>query len=352
MTVVDAAQAYLHTHYEAQKRLRPGILVLYNDPAIAHQEYPESCAGVQDQVDHVIAALQTEGEQTRACAVTSYNEAKHLLEKAPEYTVLNLVEFLAPPYNACDIPNLCYSTGHACTGADTEALRRTTDKHATKKDLAAANIPVPSGICIPHGDTIPFAHIPPAPCIVKPNCSDASEGLFPFLDAYTYEDVASAVAYIHSTFHCDALIENMVGTRELQVAIITINSHPYLLPIAEIDFSALGTTSPHIIGYDAKWITDSFAYNNTPRRIPAELTPSCSQKILAYAQKTWRITDCRDYARVDFRLSADYTPYILEVNCNPDLSPDAGFVAALHAADISFTTWIKVLITNARRRAA
>ncbi len=50
--------------------------------------------------------------------------------------------------------------------------------------------------------------------------------------------------------------------------------------------------------------------------------------------------DCRDYARVDIRLSAEGTPYILEINANPDISPDAGMTRSAKTAGYTYPEFI------------
>ena len=47
-------------------------------------------------------------------------------------------------------------------------------------------------------------------------------------------------------------------------------------------------------------------------------------------------------------------PYVLEVNANPDIAPDAGLAAALSAAQVPFESFVSTVLENAllRQRAS
>jgi len=49
----------------------------------------------------------------------------------------------------------------------------------------------------------------------------------------------------------------------------------------------------------------------------------------------------RDYVRVDIRTDRRNNPYVLEINANPCISPDAGFVASLEHAGINYTEMVR-----------
>jgi len=88
-----------------------------------------------------------------------------------------------------------------------------------------------------------------------------------------------------------------------------------------------------VVGYEAKWDESSFAYTHTVRRFPEGLEDS---ELLTRAQgmalDAWRICGLDGYARVDLRLDDKGKPHVLEVNANPCLSADAGFMAAAKRA--------------------
>jgi D-alanine-D-alanine ligase len=66
--------------------------------------------------------------------------------------------------------------------------------------------------------------------------------------------------------------------------------------------------------------------------------------------EAYKILDCRDYARVDLRLASDGTPYILEINANPDISPDAGISRSAKNAGYAYAEFIARIVELAQNR--
>jgi D-alanine-D-alanine ligase len=62
--------------------------------------------------------------------------------------------------------------------------------------------------------------------------------------------------------------------------------------------------------------------------------------------------DCRDYARVDFRLSKRDIPFVIDVNPNPDISPESGFVRSAARAGIGYEEVLFTLVEFARQRSS
>jgi len=110
---------------------------------------------------------------------------------------------------------------------------------------------------------------------------------------------------------------------------------PWWEPPAEMTFVGFPEGKARIVDYAAKWHEDSFEYNNTVRRFefgPEDAALIGSLREIALA--CWRLFGLTGYARVDFRVDAAGVPYVLEINVNPCLSPDAGFAAAAARAGL------------------
>ncbi len=335
-------------------RRKISVLILFNSPKPSKggQAFVESEAGVLAEVEAVGRALERLRIPHRMAGIRWFHELPVILAAADEPVVFNLVEgFWADSEQANMVPAVVHSFGKACTGNDTPGLIASLDKWQSKTLLRAAGLPTPKGLIVHPGRPIPAQDLFDGPYIVKPIRADASEGIDNASIVRKRGGVLrEAVQRIHERFGQPALIEQYIDGRELNVSVIWRDGEPHVLPLAEIDFSAFDATRPRIVGYEAKWLADTFEYHHTPRIIPAPLSKPLARRIRDLAMASCRTLGCFDYCRVDFRLDKAGNPYVLEVNANPDISPDAGFAAALEAAGISYEAFVKLTVDNAERK--
>ena len=157
------------------------------------------------------------------------------------------------------------------------------------------------------------------------------------------------------TFATAFFAEAFVEGREFNLSLLDGPAGPEVLPPAEIRFVNFPAGRPHIVDYDAKWVEGAFGYANTPRSFDF---PEADAILLVYLRKLalacWQAFGLAGYARVDFRVDRRGRPWILEVNTNPCLAPDAGFAAAAQRAGIGYAGLIGRIVAAAGvgRRAA
>jgi D-alanine-D-alanine ligase len=309
----------------------------------------ESIAGVLDEVKAVAAALEELGIEYQTKSIQKIEQLPIVLEQSSSRIVFNLVEDLSGSVtDACLVPAVCLAHKKACTGSTTPALLLSQNKWQAKAVLTVANVVCPAGVLVSVGQKVKLKSLPKGRYIVKPALADASEGI----DSDSVVDVPRpalqrAVDKIHTQFGQPAIVEQFVSGREINVSLLERDGRVDVLPLAEIDFSKFGPDKPRIVGYRAKWLADSFEYQNTPRIIPAGISEKAADSIRQYAKKAWQAIGCNGYARVDFRLDENQQPFVLEVNPNPDISPDAGFPAAVSAAGITFCRFVQNVLDNA-----
>jgi D-alanine-D-alanine ligase len=277
--------------------------------------------------------------ETLATGLDLASLERTLDELAPA-VVVNLVESLEGRGRLVHlVPALLESLGLPFTGCSASALTLSSDKPLAKRLLAAAGVRTPATFA-------PGARS--GRWIVKSVWEHASLGL----DDGAIVAAASAAQTIErrrAEHGGDWFAEEFVPGRELNVALLAERSGPRALPVAEIRFDTFPADKPRIVGYAAKWDTDSFEYRNTPRSFDVE--PELAASLRRVALDCWALFRLDGYARVDFRVDERGTPWVLEVNANPCLSPDAGFAAALAEAGIGYEAAIARLIDDALERA-
>ncbi len=234
------------------------------------------------------------------------------------------------------------------TGSSALVLGLSQDKGKTKAILAHHNIPTPLYRVWHPGKDEVLTELS-FPLIVKPLCEDASLGIDN--DAFVQDEKAlqRQVQKICQEYGPSVLIEEFIEGRELNVSILG-NEEPRVLPISEIDFSSLPAGLPKICGYSAKWEEKSKEFCNTIPRCPAIISPEIENRIFQVSLQSFNIIGCSDYARIDIRLSRDGIPYVLEVNANPDISPDAGIIRSAKTAGIPYAEFVGRIVELALAR--
>jgi D-alanine-D-alanine ligase len=126
-----------------------------------------------------------------------------------------------------------------------------------------------------------------------------------------------------------------VDGRELNVSILGA-LRPLALPVSEIEMGRMPRGAPRICDYRAKWVPGSEEYARTVPRCPARLPRAAEARVKQAALAAYRALFCDGYARVDMRLGRDGVPYVLEVNPNPCIAPDAGLARSAAAAGMTY----------------
>ena len=146
----------------------------------------------------------------------------------------------------------------------------------------------------------------------------------------------------------EVFAEAYIAGREFNLSVLAGPDGPEVLPPAEIHFVDYPDDRPRIVGYRAKWDSDSFEYHHTPRSFdfPPPDAPLLAE-LCRLARACWDLFGLRGYARVDFRVDETGQPWVLEINANPCLSPDAGFGAAAERAGLSFPAVIARILADA-----
>jgi D-alanine-D-alanine ligase len=330
----------------------PGVAVLYNASENLIKGEPRDLLAEQGVVacaQAVADAFRTAG--LRVAHVPLHEDVELALNPFPptQWTIFNLGEGLdGRLFEEARIAWALDAMGYRFTGSGGDALARSTHKARTKELLAANGINTPPWWVFRHPDEV--SAVDPAdlafPLIIKPVAEDASIGVGPDAVAHTGPALRERVAYVVERYRQAALAEAFVTGREFNIALW--GDPPEVLPLAEIDFSAFDDPYERIVSFSAKWEESSFEYHHTPVLCPAPVDPELGACITDTARRAWSVMGCQGYARVDMRVSTAGVPYVVEVNCNPDLSPGAGFFQAAQAAGYDYQQMVLHVLEIAR----
>lgn len=327
------------------------VVILHN--AAADTDSP-SDRDVLVQVDVVEQALRALGHAPRRLTCTLNLEAveESLAADRPS-VVFNLVESLAGSDRLAHLAaRLLDDLDLPYTGTHAHWLHLTNNKPAAKERLRAAGLPTADWILGQERSAAaaaPDGHFAP-PYIIKAVWEHASAGIDDHAIIRTGDGstVAEQIQSRSRQTGRQCFAERFIDGREFNLSLLANGSSPHVLPPAEIDFSAFPKGKPRIVGYAAKWDERAFEFENTPRKFDfATADKPLLDTLRGLALDCWRLFDLRGYARVDFRIDAKGHPWILEINANPCLSPDAGYMAALSRAGLPLDRAVEWILEDA-----
>lgn len=322
--------------------------------AVLHNKVsPEAAPDEQDvlvQVQALTEALDRLGHRavTVGCDLDLARVCGRL-DEARAALAFNLVEGLGGHGRLIHlVPDLLEALGMPYAGCPAEGIYATSHKLLAKRMLRAASLPTPAWLVgeAPQGDHP--ADADDDRWIIKSVWEDASLGMD---DAAVVDSLGAARRALTrraSTPGAPWFAERFVDGREFNLSVLDGPDGVVVLPAAELIFTDFPEDKPRIVSYAAKWDEDSFEYRNTARRFGvAPADEPLVAELTALARRSWDVFALRGWARVDFRIDRDGRPWILEVNANPCLSPDAGFAAAVVRAGLTFDAAVSRILATA-----
>ncbi len=293
-----------------------------------------------EQVMFVHDALTHQGHEVLILPFSlNLIKMKRTILSLSPHLIFNLVETLHGSSLLHIPPSLFESLDIPFTGVSSLYMMLTSNKIVAKMEMVKANLPTPRWIA--HNHNLHTKELIGLPVIMKPISEEASVGI---------NDESIRTCY--STEYVDELLssktlflEEYINGREFNVSILRIDDKPVVLPPAQMLFIDYPIDKPNIVGYEAKWEESSFAYHHTTRSFTyTEDDEPLIEELRNLTYKAFSLFGSKGYMRVDFRVDSFNTPYILEVNANPCIHKNSGFVAAAKEAGIQYDELIELII--------
>jgi D-alanine-D-alanine ligase len=327
--------------------MKIGLSYDLKDSISPGQEQPEDALEEYDSVetvDALKAAIASQGH-----TVVKLGGGRSFLERILKEKVdfvFNISEGLGNYRGReAQVPSVLEMLDIPYSGADPQCLTICLDKHLTKKLVALEGVPTPKWQVIHYEQrqSTDWKALP-YPAFVKPVWEGSSKGIRLNSLVRDPAQMQTIVTDLLQKYHQPVLVEEFIAGEEVTVGIV-------------------GNVSPKIVGIMRvvpRQKDVNFVYSLEVKRdyeklvdyeCPAQLDPQTTRKIQEYSLKAFNILECRDFSRVDFRISQDGTPYFLEINPLAGLNPrSSDLVIMAKLVGMTYPELITSIFTAALKR--
>jgi D-alanine-D-alanine ligase len=241
-------------------------------------------------------------------------------------------------------PILLEMAGIPFLGSDALTLSLSLDKAWTKDLAIAAVVPTPAYRVYASVQEIDTDDLPAFPLFVKPRYEGTSKGISAKSKVTSVKALRAQVEWVTTTYRQEALVETFVeGGGEFTVAVIG-NDPAEALPVMQRAVEATTRIGLHAL-----------EHRGLPQQewdyvLGGSLDPALEKTLQAHARAIYHKLDCKDFARVDFRVDAEGQPWFLEINPLPTFAPDGTFAIVAELVGQSYSDFLADVLARGFRR--
>ncbi len=328
------------------------VLVLMHETLVP----PKSLAGLSDkQIDEfrteydVMAHLRKAGHDVRAqglgdnlaelrTVITEWQPdiAFNLMEEFQgivtyDQYVVAFLELMKQPYTGCNPRGMMISR----------------DKALSKQILSYHRIPTPGFALFRKAQRYKLPRKLKFPLFVKSATEDASVGISQASVVHDAEKLKERIEFIHEQTNSDALVEEYIEGRELYVGVLG-NDRLRTFPVWEMDFGTLPDVMANIATRKVKWDRRYQSKHGIRTGAADNLPDGCAAYLDKLSKRIYRALYLSGYARMDFRMRADGSVFVLEANANPNISHKEDFADSAQAAGVEYSAVLEQIIRLGR----
>ncbi len=245
------------------------------------------------------------------------------------------------------IAGMLEAFGIPFTGSTFSTLSLCNNKIRSKEILTAHKIPSPGCQVFFSPDEKINSDLK-FPLIVKPRQQENSIGITKDSVVYDEKSLRKMIKYVNDEFNEEALVEEFIRGKDIEVGIIGNGDDLFFLPTAEVGYEKLpDVPEEKIFCYESKWDLRSKNYGDY---IKANLPKPAEEELKKISKKIYRIFGINDYGRIDFRLTKENKPYVIEVTANPGMSKICSTPEAAEWTDINYQELINKIFQTALKR--
>ncbi len=299
-----------------------------------------------DNIETVLAIKSAlEGAGLTVLLMEADEQMPALLAQHTVDIVFNIAEGIQGRGREAEVPAILNYYRIPFTGSDETTLCIALDKALTKRLLASYRIRTPKYFVVSKENKKPV-RCAKFPVIVKPNAEGSSKGISDVAIVSGNDELNALLEENFRLYGQDMLVEEYIHGREFTVGILGNGSDMRVFPPMEIIY----------IDKQSRYNIYSFNVKKDYKRLiryecPAKISPEAEAEMMGMAKKVYNTLQCRDFSRVDFRLSEDGKPYFIEINPLPGLAPgysDFPMIAEFNGID--YDSLVRAVLESAFKR--
>jgi len=296
----------------------------------------------EETIDAIREVLESEGHEV--IKLGGDTGLIDRLRQAPVDIVFNIAEGLEGRNREAHIPALLEFLNIPYTGSDPLTLSVTLDKAMAKRIVVSHDIPTPRFKKVERMEDLDGLDLR-YPLFVKLCYEGSSKGVrldSKILGPQSLEEKTRSLLGIYGS---PLLVEEFVKGPEFTVGVIG-NEHPSVLGVMQIEIKGRPPEeSIYSLEIKREW-QEKVRYH-----CPPLIDQPLIKKVEEVALRSYRALDCRDVSRVDIRVGEDHTPYFLEINPLPGLSPVYGdLVIMARSMGWDYARLVKTIFHQALKR--
>jgi D-alanine-D-alanine ligase len=229
------------------------------------------------------------------------------------------------------------------TGCNPRGMMISRDKALSKQILAYHRIPTPGFAVFRKGQRYRIPRRLKYPLFVKSATEDASFGISQASVVTDLARLKERIEFIHEQTNSDALVEEYIEGRELYVGVLG-NERLRTLPAWEMDFGTLPDVMAGIATRKVKWDRQYQKKHGIRTGAAQNLPDGCAAYLDKLSKRIFRALYLSGYARMDFRMRPDGSMFVLEANCNPNISREEDFAESALAAGFEYPALLEQII--------
>jgi D-alanine-D-alanine ligase len=336
------------------KKLR--VLVLVHPDLLP----PDSSKGYSEQEINewkteydVVRTLRRAGHEVRPLGV--HDELKPIRDEIdswkPDVVLTLLEQFHGEAIYDQNVASYLELTHVPYTGCNPRGLMLARGKDLSKTLVHYHRIPVPAFTVFPMRRKVRRPARLALPLIVKSLNEDGSYGISQASVVDSDEKLTERVGFIHERIGTPAIAEQYIEGREIYVGVIG-NERLRVLPVWELEFGNMAQGDWPIATEKVKHDPNYQERRGILHGPAKNLAPELVALIQRNAKRIYRTLELDGYARIDFRLAADGTPYFLEANPNPEIAESQEFASAARRDGIKYPDLLHRILALGMKRAA